>query len=77
MKTWTTGLKLPDSYYANFPGEFFIPLSRYVIGPNITWGVHESVPSGHMSAWWILQQNTTRLHWKKEPSMATITFLRQ
>ena len=39
--------------------------------------MHESLPTPKTSAWWILQQNTTRLHWKSQPSMASITFLRQ
>jgi hypothetical protein len=37
--TWPTGLTPPKEYYANYPGELFIPLNRYVLGPNITWGV--------------------------------------
>ncbi len=36
---WPTGLHLPDTYYANFPGELVIPLNRYIIGANITYGV--------------------------------------
>lgn len=39
-KLWPTGLKLPETYYANFPGELFIPLDRYIMGPNITYGIH-------------------------------------
>lgn len=39
--------------------------------------MHESLPDGRSSAWWVLQQNTTRLHWEKQPSLAKITFLRQ
>lgn len=77
MKMWPTGLKLPESYYANFPGELFIPLERYVLGANITYGVHENVTQKKASTWWVLQQNTTRLHWEKKPSMAKISFLRQ
>ena len=78
MGIYPTGLKLPETYYANFPGEFFIPLARYALGPNMTYSVHESVPSGEVSNFWILQQNTTILHWNTpKPSLAKITFLRQ
>lgn len=56
MVLWPTGRKLPEVYYANYPGELFIPLDRYVLGPNITWSVHENTHP-NMSAWWILQQN--------------------
>lgn len=37
--TWPTGLTLPSVYYSNYPGELFVPLTRYVLGPNITYGV--------------------------------------
>lgn len=40
---WPTGMVIPDSYYANFPGELVIPLERYVFGPNITYGVQEKL----------------------------------
>jgi hypothetical protein len=36
---WPTGLALPQSYYANYPGEMFIPLDRYALGANITYGI--------------------------------------
>lgn len=74
--TRKTGLALPSVYYANYPGELFIPLNRYVLGPNITYGVKEN-QHPNMSAYWILQQNETILHWPKEPSLGKITFLRQ
>jgi hypothetical protein len=38
---WPTGYKLPNTYYANYPGELFIPLDRYVLGSNITFSVIE------------------------------------
>jgi len=59
---WPTGRTLPEVYYANYPGELFIPLDRYVLGPNITYGVHEN-QHPNMSTFWILQQNDTLLHW--------------
>lgn len=64
MDLYPTGLKLPEVYYANYPGELFIPLNRYILGPNVTWGVHET-QHPNMSAYWILQQNETILHWPK------------
>lgn len=36
---WQTGLKLPDTYYANYPGELIIPLDKYIFGANVTYGV--------------------------------------
>jgi len=64
MKMYPTGLQIPDTYYANYPGELFIPLHRYVYGPNITWNVHEN-EHPNMSEYWILQQNDTIIHWQK------------
>lgn len=62
MTLWKTGLTLPSTYYTNYPGELFIPLDRYILGPNITYGVKEN-QHPDMSAWWVLQQNETILHW--------------
>lgn len=76
MAMWPTGLTLPTTYYSNYPGELFIPLNRYILGPNITYGVKEN-EHPDMANWWILQQNLTILHWDKEPSLGKITFLRQ
>jgi len=36
---WPTGLALPDSYYANYPGEMWIYLDRYALGANLTYGI--------------------------------------
>jgi hypothetical protein len=38
---WPTGLTPSKEYYSNYPGDFFIPLNMYVLGPNITWGIQE------------------------------------
>ena len=54
----------------------YIPLDRYLIGANITYGIHEQ-SKGSYSNHWILQQNETLLDWKKEPSLFKYTFLRQ
>ena len=76
---YPTGFDLPKNYYANYPGELFIPLDRYVIGSNITYDVKEYLDNktGELSAHWVLQQNTTKLHWNRDPSFFSITFLRQ
>jgi hypothetical protein len=42
MITWLTGIKLPETFYANYPGQLFIPLDRYVLGPNITYGIYDN-----------------------------------
>ena len=39
LTMWQTGIPTPTSYYANFPGELAVPLTRYVIGANITYGI--------------------------------------
>jgi len=39
LALWPTGLNLPDTYYANYPGNLYIPVDRYVFGSNITYGV--------------------------------------
>jgi len=36
---WPTGLTIPNTYYANFPGELVIPLDKYIFGANVTYGV--------------------------------------
>jgi hypothetical protein len=41
MALWPTGFNIPDTYYANFPGNLFIPLDRYVFGANITYGIDD------------------------------------
>lgn len=79
MTLWPTGIPAPDTYYANYPGELAIPLHRYVIGANVTWGVQEKLTNetGELPNYWILQQNDTIVHWEKGPSMFKYTFLRK
>lgn len=76
LAIWTTGRKLPDTYYANYPGQLFVPLDRYALGPNITYGVYteDKDPPIH----YLLQQNTTRIEWwNKTHNILKYTFLRQ
>jgi hypothetical protein len=74
---WPTGLKIPDTYYANYPGKLFIPLDRYVFGPNITYGVFDNYDKDPPISY-VLQQNDTIITWKgKKPSFFRYTFLRQ
>lgn len=56
-----------------------IALNRYVIGPNITWGVQEKIKNEtiDLPPHWVLQQNDTIIHWDKAPSMFKYTFLRK
>lgn len=73
---WPTGLQLPETYYTNYPGKLFVPLDRYIIGSNITYGVHFDDPDPPVS--YILQQNETLITWKgKKPSLFKYSFLRQ
>lgn len=75
LALWPTGLKLPDTYYANYPGQLFVPLDRYVFGSNITYGVYDEDRDPPVS--YILQQNTTRLFWNRDPTISKYVFLRQ
>lgn len=75
--TWPTGLTPSREYYANYPGELFIPLNRYVLGPNITWGVEENTTKGELPSYWILQQNESVITWETKLNLGKITFLRQ
>lgn len=79
MAIWPTGLPVPDTYYANYPGELVIRLDRYVIGANITYGVQEKVKneSLNLPPHWVLQQNDTIIHWDRQPSFFKYTFLRK
>jgi len=67
---WPTGYTLPQSYYANYPGEMFIPLDRYALGANITYGViyakDQSPPE-----YYVLQQNSTTIFWTDKPKTVT------
>jgi hypothetical protein len=77
LALYPTGLRLPDTYYANYPGQLFIPIDRYVFGSNITYGVFDNYDKDPPS-YFILQQNSTRINWwNKEPSIFKYTFLRQ
>lgn len=76
LALWPTGLNLPDTYYTNYPGQLFIPLDRYVLGSNITWGVIDNdEPSP--PTYYILQQNSTRLFWNRTPTISKFVYLRQ
>jgi len=39
LALWPTGLKLPEVYYANYPGNLYVPIDRYILGSNITYGI--------------------------------------
>jgi hypothetical protein len=74
---WPTGLTPAKEYYANYPGELYIPLNRYVMGPNITWDVNETAVSGELPPHWILQQNKSYIEWDSFPSLNKLSLLRQ
>jgi len=67
-------LNLPETYYANYPGQLFIPLSRLAFGSNLTYGVIDKDPDP--PTYFILQQNSTRLFWNKKPTISKYSFLR-
>lgn len=74
---WPTGLTPSKEYYSNYPGELFIPLNRYILGPNVTWAVNESSFVGELPSWWILQQNKSFVEWGETPTLGKLTLLRQ
>jgi len=74
---WPTGLMPSKEYYSNYPGELFIPLNRYILGPNITWGVNETAFIGELPSWWILQQNKSYVEWTDLPALGKLQLLRQ
>jgi hypothetical protein len=43
MAIFPSGIPFPEQYYANYPGDFYIPLNRYVWGANITYDVKEKM----------------------------------
>ena len=72
-----TGLKLPSTYYANFPGQLFIPLDRYVLGANITYKVIGDEKHKYPPEHYVFQQNDTRVFWwDKNGSIFKYTFLK-
>jgi hypothetical protein len=64
---WPTGLKPSPEYYANYPGELFIPLNNYVFGPNITWGVHEQTVIGELLSYLDIATNASKIYWDMPP----------
>jgi len=64
---WQTGLSLPQSYYANYPGEMFIPLDRYALGANITYGIKYD-KGQDPPEYYVLQQNSTIITWTERPT---------
>jgi hypothetical protein len=77
LALWPTGMRLPETYYANYPGQLFIPLDRYVFGSNITYGVFDNYDK-EPPTYFFLQQNSTKISWwDKQPVISKYTFLRQ
>lgn len=74
---WPTGLTPSKEYFSNYPGELYIPLDRYIMGPNITWAVNETTVIGELPSWWILQQNVSFVEWGELPALGKVTLLRQ
>jgi hypothetical protein len=73
---WPTGLHLPETYFANYPGYLYIPLDRYVYGSNISWGIKDDYDAS-TPVYYILQQNDTRLYWDKAPTVSKYVYLIQ
>ena len=79
LLVWPTGKHLPDTFYANYPGQLFIDLDRFVLGANLTYGLQFGQgkdgldPPEHF----ILQQNHSIITWwEHKPQMFKYTFLR-
>lgn len=74
---YPTGLTLPKDYYANYPGELFIPIDRYVFGANLTYGLYFNQSEEYPPTYYFLQQNSTIIDWwDKPPSFFKYTFVR-
>jgi hypothetical protein len=43
MTIWKTGITVPEAYYMNYPGRLEIFLQDYVVGPNITFSVIQTM----------------------------------
>lgn len=75
MTIWPTKIALSDTYYTNYPGRLEIFLDRYVIGPNITYNVEETMIHKDLPTHWINQQNQSQVHFDKPPpSIGDINF---
>lgn len=61
---------MPMDYYANYPGQLFIPLDRYIFGANVTYGVR-SDQKENPPVTYVLQQNDTVISWWDKPPTAT------
>jgi hypothetical protein len=76
LAIWPTGLTLPKDYYANYPGELFIPIDRYAFGANITYSVTSNRKQDPPEAY-VLQQNSTVITWyDKPPTVTTYTLVK-
>lgn len=74
---YPTGLTLPKDYYANYPGQLFIPIDRYVFGSNITYGLYFNKTEENPPTYFFLQQNYTIIDWwDKEPTFFKYSFVR-
>lgn len=77
LALWPTGRTLPRDYYANYPGQLFIPIDRYVFGGNITYGLYFNKSEEDPPTYFFLQQNSTIITWwDKPPSVFKYTFVR-
>ena len=67
MTIWPSGIPVTDTYYLNYPGELNVFLDYYVIGPNITFSVMETMIHHDLPPNWVNQQNETKIHFDKPP----------
>lgn len=77
LSIWPTGVQMPQHFYANYPGQLFIPTDREALGGNITYGVyHNETDKYSIPTHYFLHQNNTKISWdSKPPSMMKYTYL--
>jgi hypothetical protein len=74
MTIWPTGIAVPETYYVNYPGRLEVFLSPYVVGPNITFSVMETMIHHDLPRHWIDQQNQSFVNMDGIPIIGNINF---
>lgn len=70
---WATGKNPPSFFSVNSPGDIYIPIHDYILGPNVTYDFKafgENPPKSY-----VLQQDQMNLHWNTSPGLIASRFL--
>ena len=71
---WPTGKTPPERFSVNAPGELYVPVYEYVLGPNITYSFQAFGP--HPPHSYVLQQDQMHVFWSTSPGLIASRFLR-